>query len=417
MAEMTSRERVTAALNHQEPDRVPVDCSGMRSTGIAAVAYGRLKQALGLPGAPRVYDVGQMLAEIEEPVRERFRFDIVPLESWRSTWRSAAAIGQWSERTFWDGQTLAFPSDLPLEEDPAEGWFLTDGNGRRYAHMPRNGFYFDGIPGERRAPSLELPMPPLAELRFGTSIPDEELEWLRARAQHLYTETPYAMLGAGYGHGFSTGFGGIPWQEWMCLMAAEPNYCHDGLQLAAEAAIERLKLVNEAVGEYVTAWMVAADDMGTQKGEYFREETWWQVIQPAYKRVCSWMRANSPMKSFLHCCGSVYHLLAGFIDAELDCFNPVQTSAANMDPVRLKAEFGDRLVFWGGGCDTQQVLGNEPPEVVAEHVRERLDIFGPGGGFIFCPVHNVQANVPPENIIACYDAAQRYGRYPLGRGR
>ncbi len=411
---MTSRERVIAALNHQEPDRVPIDCSGMRSTGIAAVAYGRLKQHLGLDSEPpHVYDVGQMLAEIEEPVRRRFAFDIVPLEPWQSTWRTRAAVGQWQTKTFWDGSPLKFPADLRIEEHPEDGWYLVDEAGRRGSRMPRGGFYFDGVPGPAPSPSGELPMPPLASLRFGTTIADDDLEWLRDRARCIHDETPYAILGAGYGSGFSAGFGGIPWQDWMCLMVAEPNYCRDGLMLAAEATVARLALVEEAVGEYVQAWMVAADDMGTQKGEYFREETFRQVIQPAYAHVCQWMRRHSRMKSFLHCCGSVYHLIEPLIEAGLDCLNPVQTSAANMDPARLKAEFGDRIVFWGGGCDTQHTLWREPPEAVAEHVHERLRTLAPGGGFIFCQVHNVQSNVPPENICAMYDAVRKYGAYPL----
>ena len=127
---MTSRERVDAALNFREPDRVPVDCSGMRSTGIAAVAYGNVKRALGLDGEPpHVYDVTQMLAEIEEPVRQRFGFDIVPLEPWGATWRTREAVGRWTPRRFWDGHLLSFPADLRLEEDPEEGWFITDGAG------------------------------------------------------------------------------------------------------------------------------------------------------------------------------------------------------------------------------------------------------------------------------------------------
>ena len=411
---MSSRERVDAALSFREPDRVPIDCSGMRSTGIAATAYGRLAAHLGLNREPpHVYDVGQMLAEIEEPVRQRFRFDVVPLESWRSTWRSRENVGRWTARTFWDGQPLAFPSDLPLEQDPQQGWFLTDAAGRRTHRMPPGGFYFDALESKLPHPADDLPMPPLDTIPWQRTISDEELDWLRARAQQIHDETPYAMLGAGYGHAFSAGFGGIPWVDWMCLLAAEPAYCRDGLLLAADAVVERLALGEQAVGPYVSAWMVAADDMGTQKGEQFGVDTFMEVIQPAYARVCGWMRRHSRMKSFLHSCGSLYHLIPGLIDAGLDCLNPVQTSAANMDPRRLKREFGGRIVFWGGGCDTQHVLWREPPEAVAEHVRERIEIFAPGGGFIFCPVHNIQANVPPENIVAMYDAVARHGAYPI----
>ncbi|MBI2299375.1 MAG: hypothetical protein HYU66_10610 [Armatimonadetes bacterium] len=401
---MTSRERVEAALNHRRPDRVPIDCSGMRSTGINAAAYGRLKRHLGIDGEPpHVYDVGQMLAEIEEPVRRRFGFDVVPLEPWSSTWRSREAVGQWKPVTFWDGQTIAFPADLPLELAD-DAWYLTDGQGNRHAKMPRGGFYFDGMGRIEVSPSLDIPMPPLESLRPPGPIPDAELDWLRERAKAVHDNTEYAMLGAGYCGGFSAGFGGIPWQDWLCLMVMEPDYCRDGLLIMAEGYARRLAQLEDAVGDCVAAWMVAADDMGTQKGEYFREETFRAVIQPAYATVCQWMRKHSRMKSFLHCCGSVYHLIEPLIEAGLDCLNPVQTSAANMAPERLKAEFGGRIVFWGGGCDTQHVLWREPPAVVAEHVRERCRLFGEGGGFIFCPVHNVQQNVPAENIVAMYDA-------------
>ncbi|MHB9024115.1 MAG: uroporphyrinogen decarboxylase family protein [Armatimonadota bacterium] len=407
---MTSRERVRAALNFQEPDQVPVDCSGMRSTGIAAVAYGKLKQALGLDGEPpHVYDVTQMLAEIEEPVRRRFGFDIVPLEPPRLTWQSIGAYGQWKPQTFWDGSPLAFPADLPLDTSKEEGWYILNAGWTPVMHMPRGGNYFDSIPNNTL--TFSDAMPPLKEMQFGRTVPDEDLKWLAARAKYLYEETPYSMLGWGYG--FCSSLPGIGWEDWMCLLMTEPDYCSDGLALAAEAMVERMKLVDQAVGDYVDVWGIAADDMGTQRGEYVNPEVLVKVVMPHYKTVCQWFRQHSRMKTFLHSCGSIYHLIEPLIDAGLDCLNPVQTSAANMDPAQLKREFGGRIVFWGGGADTQWVLGNATPEEVDAHVRERIQIFAPGGGFIFTPVHNVQANVPPENIIACYDAVKKWGRYPI----
>ncbi len=384
----------------------------MRSTGISAIAYGKLKKALGLDNEPpHVYDVMQMLAEIEEPVRRRFGFDIVPLEPWSSTWRSAAAYGQWTPHTFWDGSPIAFPADLPLEKTADAGWFLTYGSGHRWAHMPVGANYFDSIPGNALHFSDELPMPALDSLDFQPNVSDEELSWLAARAKAIHDETEYAMLGSGWGYGFSTGFGGIGWEDWMCLLMTEPNYCYDGLARAAEATVARMKLVDQAVGQYVDAWMIAADDMGTQRGEYINPEITAELIIPHYATVCGWFRAHSRMKTFLHCCGSIYHLIEPLIAAGLDCLNPVQTSAVNMEPERLKAEFGGRIVFWGGGCDTQWTLGNASPDEIDAHVHERMRIFAPGGGFIFTPVHNVQANILPENIIACYDAAKRWGAY------
>ena len=169
--------------------------------------------------------------------------------------------------------------------------------------------------------------------------------------------------------------------------------------------------MHEAVGDYVFAWGIAADDSGTQRGEFIRPELWAEMMKPHYKKLCDWIHAHTPWKVFLHCCGSIYHLIPHFIEAGIDILNPVQTSAANMDPARLKQEFGDRLVFWGGGCDTQRVLGNATPEEIREHVKERLEIFSPGGGYVFNQIHNIQANVPPENILAMFDAAYEFGAY------
>jgi uroporphyrinogen decarboxylase len=135
------------------------------------------------------------------------------------------------------------------------------------------------------------------------------------------------------------------------------------------------------------------------------------MMKPHYRKLCDWIHTHTDWKVFLHCCGSVYNLIPHFIEAGVDILNPVQTSAANMEPARLKEQSGDRLVFWGGGCDTQSVLGNAKPEEIREHVRERLKIFSPGGGYVFNQIHNIQANVPPENILAMFDAAYEFGAY------
>ena len=135
------------------------------------------------------------------------------------------------------------------------------------------------------------------------------------------------------------------------------------------------------------------------------------MIKPHYRKLCEWVHRNTRMKVFLHSCGSIYHLIPHLIEAGVDILNPVQTSAANMDPVRLKQEFGRKIVFWGGGCDTQNVLAQATPEEVSRHVRERMAVFAPGGGYVFNQVHNIQANVPPDNIVAMFDAAYENGRY------
>jgi uroporphyrinogen-III decarboxylase len=246
------------------------------------------------------------------------------------------------------------------------------------------------------------------------------LKILEGYGQSLYRNTDYAILGWGFGVCFlglslitdraSNVTQGLP-NEWMMMLMSEKETCHEIMDRSVEATISCLKLVNQAVGNCCFAWGIADDDSGTQRGEFIRPDLWAEMLKPHYRKLCDWIHAHTPWKVFLHSCGSIYHLLPHFIEAGIDIINPVQTSAANMDPRRLKAEFGDRLVFWGGGCDTQHVLGSATPEEVREHVRERIGIFSPGGGYVFNQVHNIQANVPPENVLAMFDAAYVYGSY------
>jgi uroporphyrinogen-III decarboxylase len=201
---------------------------------------------------------------------------------------------------------------------------------------------------------------------------------------------------------------GLP-SEWLMMLLSEKETCHELMGRSVEATIRCLELVNQAAGDYCFAWGIAADDSGTQRGEFINPELWAEMIKPHYARLCDWIHRRTKMKTFFHCCGSIYHLIPHLIEAGVDILNPVQTSAANMDPRRLKEEFEGRIVFWGGGCDTQSVLPGSTPEQVREHVRERLEVFAPGGGFVFNQVHNVQANVPPENVAAMLDAAYEFG--------
>ena len=168
--------------------------------------------------------------------------------------------------------------------------------------------------------------------------------------------------------------------------------------------------MHDAVGDRCFAWGIAADDSGTQRGEFIRPELWAEMIKPHYAKLCDWIHRNTRWKTFLHCCGSIYHLIPHMIEAGVDILNPIQTSAANMEPERLKAEFGGKIVFWGGGCDTQQgACPRQRLRKSANTCGSGLAIFKPGGGYVFNQVHNIQPNVPAENIIAMLDAAYEYG--------
>jgi uroporphyrinogen-III decarboxylase len=177
---------------------------------------------------------------------------------------------------------------------------------------------------------------------------------------------------------------------------------------SVDASIKCLRQLHDAVGDYCFGWGIAADDSGTQRAEFINPELWAEMIKPHYAKLCDWVHQNTNWKTFMHSCGSIYHLIPHMIEAGVDILNPIQTSAADMEPVRLREEIGGRIVFWGGGCDTQSVLPTASPEEVREHVRERLRIFKPGGGYVFTQVHNIQGDVPPENVIAMLDAVYEY---------
>jgi uroporphyrinogen decarboxylase len=411
---MNSRERVRRAVSFQQPDRVPIDLGAMKASGITVTAYNNLKRKLGIRTKTKVLDPRFMIATVEKEVLECFHVDVLPLDT--STILSAAkADAEWLDWKLFDGTEVLMPPGTRISEDAEGNWTLLNADGSPTAfRMPRNGFYFDDISfnsGEGIDPRKFKPV---------ATIPDEHLEVFARYGKHLYESTDYALLGWGGGVCFlglslitdrrSNVTMGMP-NDWMMMLMTEKETCHEMMGRSVDASINCLKLLNEALGDYCFAWGIAADDSGTQRGEFVNPDLWAEMIKPHYTRLCAWIHQHTRMKTFLHSCGSVYRLIPHFIEAGVDILNPIQTSAANMDPNRLKREFGDRLVFWGGGCDTQQVLGTATPEQVRQQVKERLEIFAPGGGYVFNQVHNIQCNVPPENIIAMFDAAYEYGRY------
>ena len=196
----------------------------------------------------------------------------------------------------------------------------------------------------------------------------------------------------------------------MIDMAAQPKLAEALAQKLADRWIANLTRYLDAVGDYIHIIQMG-DDLGTQSGPQMSPRMYRQIIKPAHRRVYECVKANSDLYIFLHTCGSIYKLIPDLIEVGVDILNPVQISAAEMDPVRLKREFGRDVTFWGGGANTQHVLPNATPGEVRQHVRELIEIFAPGGGFVFCQVHNIQANVPPENVVAMFETALEFGRY------
>jgi len=195
-----------------------------------------------------------------------------------------------------------------------------------------------------------------------------------------------------------------------------PEYIKGIFARQTAQAIENMELYRQAVGDCIAAIFVSGTDFGTQRGEFISPDLYRELYQPFHKQMNDWVHTHTNWKTLYHCCGSVYLLISSFIEAGVDVLNPVQCSAANMEPERLKQEFGDRLVFWGGGVDTQHTLPFGTPDEVRCQVRERIRVFAPGGGYVFNPIHNIQANTPIENVVAMFEAAREFGRYPITPG-
>ena len=398
---MNSRERVLTALRHQEPDRVPIDLDGMASTGIMAVAYNRLKAHLGMTGGEtKMYDVGQQLAHPEPPILERFGVDVLPLPG--------AINPTWQPWTLPDGSPALVPSTFNPVQNERGDWLIVNGAGQVTAHMPAGALYFSGLyhPLAEATTIAEIE----AFMDAWPDISDEDLAWLRTEARRLHDSTDKAIMGHFGGNISESAQSLRGWEQFMIDMAAQPKLAEALAQKLADRWIANLTRYLDAVGDYIHIIQMG-DDLGTQSGPQMSPRMYRQIIKPAHRRVYECVKANSDLYIFLHTCGSIYKLIPDLIEAGVDILNPVQISAAEMDPVRLKREFGRDVTFWGGGANTQHVLPNATPGEVRQHVRELIEIFAPGGGFVFCQVHNIQANVPPENVVAMFETALEFGRY------
>jgi hypothetical protein len=345
-------------------------------------------------------DVWQMLAWVELPVVDALGVDVLPVP--RLIQDFGMRLDGWRPWRLDDGT----PVQMPVNFDPVpheDGSLCLYLDGELVAKKAAASPYFDRM--------IEFkvydPLPPVEEF----SLPlftDEDLQSRWHWAEKLRAETDRALIG---------GFGPIlgrwgSYQEWLYTIAADPDYVLAFYELKTQNLLANMKLYAQAVGDNIdVVWL--GEDFGTQQGLMISPKMFKEMVAPYYKRLFDWVHDHTSWKVFFHCCGGIYPIIDTLINCGVDILNPVQTEAAGMDPVRLKAEFGDRLVFWGGGIETQRVLPTGSREEIQAQVRERIKIFGPGGGFVFAPTHNIQQDVSPDNVLAVYEAVQEFGQYPL----
>jgi hypothetical protein len=416
---MNSRQRIEAALNHQQPDHVPLDLGASAVTGMHVSSVYKLRQALKLdpPGTPvKVTEPYQMLGEIDSDLQDALGVDVVALGG------RATMFGfenkDWKPWTTFDGIPVLVPGGFNTQPEP-NGDILLYPEGDRAAQpsgrMPKGGFYVDTI--VRQQPIDDATLKVEDNLQEFGPISDDLLQYFADEADRLRKESDRAIL-ANFG---GTAFGDIalvpaPWlknpkgirdiAEWYMSTISRFDFCYDLFCRQCDIALANLAKIYDAVGDCVSAVFITGTDFGTQSGPFISPNAYRKLYQPFHRRVNDWVHLHTSWKTFIHSCGSVVALLPDILDAGFDILNPVQCSAAGMDPRMLKEKFGGRITFWGGGVDTQKTLPFGTPEEIHRQVRERIAIFGQGGGFVFNTVHNVQVGTPAENLVAMYEAVR-----------
>ena len=408
---MNSRERVQAAINFKQPDRTPIDLGGIRASGINAILYDRLKKKLGIQTPTKVHGAMEILAEVEPEILERFHVDVVPVDATLCLW-DEMEYSKGVKHQLYGGADVWFPPETNITLEADGSHLMRDAKGVAFACMPKKGFYFDFIESSMAAGTIDP-----AKFNPSPKVDEKVLEAFSRRTKFLYESTDKSLLGWGSGISFmglsfllSDNITQGHLDEWLVTLMTEKDMANDMMGRSVDAAIERTKLFYQAAGDRIDVWGVASDDAGTQRAGLIGGDLFAEMIAPHYRRLCDWVHTHTRWKTFLHSCGSIHDYIEPWIGAGIDIINPVQISAANMEPERLMREFGGRVVFWGGGCDTQKVLPLGTPEEVRAHVRENLRIFtGRPGGYVFNQVHNIQPNVPMDNVLALFEAGWEYG--------
>ncbi|MBN1491309.1 MAG: methyltransferase [Phycisphaerae bacterium] len=415
---MTSKERILAALKHTQPDRVPVDFGGTATSGIHVTCVAALREHFGLEKRPvKVHEPYQLLGWIDDDLADAMGIDVagVPAaktmfgfanENWKP-WRTQDGLDvlvseHFVTTTDANGDTLIYP----------EGDASAPPSGR----MPKGGFYFDTI--VRQEPIDEDKLDPRDNLEEFGPIRDEDLAYFKEAVDRAVASG--RAVAATFG---GTAFGDIalvpgPFlkhpkgirdiAEWYMSTAIRQDYIHKVFDRQCEIALENLAKIHNVVGNAVDVVFICGTDFGTQSSTFCSVDTYRELYLPYYKRVNDWIHEHTTWKTFKHSCGAIESFVDGFIEAGFDILNPVQCSAAGMDPQHLKDAYGDRITFWGGGIDTQKVLPFGTPAEVREQVLQRCEIFAKGGGFVFNTIHNIQPKTPTENLVAMLEALREF---------
>jgi len=383
---MTSRDRVLKAINLEVPDRVPIDLGG-NQTGIHRNAYRNLIAHLGIQDEVRILDAVQQLAVPCEALLERLRVDTRYIRagaaaSWKGGIVQAQRDGRlWHDLTDEFGILLSMPDDTP--------------------------YYMDIT----LHPLANATLADLKDYPWPKGDDPTRFAGLRERALQLKTDTPYAVVSgiSGVVYEFCWYLRGL--EQWFCDLMTQPDFCEAMLEQTLKFWLGWFRLFLDEVGDVVDVIMIG-DDIAGQNGPLFNPQLYRRLVKPRHKQLVQYIRSRTNARIWYHTCGSCMEFIPDLLDNGIHILNPIQVSARNMDPMELKRRFGRGLAFWGGGVDAQHVLSRGTPEDVVANVRQNVEALMTGGGYVFNNVHNIQGEVPPENILAMFDTAYKCGFYP-----
>jgi uroporphyrinogen decarboxylase len=411
---MNSRERILAAIQHKQPDRIPVDLGATPSSGISVVAYKNLINHMGMGHLKnKVYDVIQEVTQPEMELLDHFGVDVLDIGREFNT-----AENYWQELELIAGTPAFYPKWFNPEKQADGSWLAPGKTGEFIGKMPQGATFFDQLifPYKEGYPdSYEKLGDEMGRVIWGGfgftpyDWIDEPGFWemLRAKTLVLRQKTDKALL-------LGVGCNLFEWgtflrriDNFLMDLFLETDQVHKLMDALMVRHMEFLGKVCAAVGDIVDI-LKFGDDLGTNTGPFIPNETYREFFLPRHKQMCEFVKANSKAHTMLHCCGGIYELIPDLIEAGFEILNPIQINAINMEPKKLKLEFGKDLTFWGGGVNTQSVLNRATPGEVKKHVTQNLEAFYTDGGFVFNTVHNILSDVPPQNIVAMFEAVKEF---------
>lgn len=411
---MNSRERILAAINHRESDRIPIDLGATPSSGISLVAYKNLIKYMSKEHLQSyVYDVVQEVVQPEMELLDHFGVDVLDIG------RDFNQIpGYWHQLELTKGFPGLYPKWFNPQLQKDGSWLSLNDTGEPIGRMPKGATFFDQIvfPYQDQYPDSYSDLGSAMKRVVWGSYGFTPWDWieqpdfwkmLREKTLKMRQETDKAIL-VGVGCNlFEWGTFLRRMDNFLMDLFLNPDEVHRLLDALMERHMNFLRLVCESVGDIVDI-VKFGDDLGTNNGPLIPTETYNEFFKPRHKLMCDYVKSNSSMHTMLHSCGGIYELIPELIDAGFEILNPVQTNARNMDAGVLKNEFGSAVTFWGGGADTRNVLNNATPQQVKDHAKQNLEILSKRGGFVFNTIHNIMPDVPPQNIIAMFEAVHEF---------